>query len=67
MTQRFLKSWRGVKPLLTGDDLRALGIPPGPRYRALLDALRDARLAGEVTGRDDEVALVQRLLASEEG
>jgi tRNA nucleotidyltransferase (CCA-adding enzyme) len=67
VTGRFLEAWRQVKPLLTGDDLRALGIPPGPRYRELLAALRDARLAGAVVGREDEVALVQRLVAAREG
>jgi tRNA nucleotidyltransferase (CCA-adding enzyme) len=60
---RYLETWRHVRPLLTGDDLRALGIPPGPRYRAILGALRDARLDGRVQSRDDETALVRTLLA----
>jgi tRNA nucleotidyltransferase (CCA-adding enzyme) len=59
---RYLETWRHVRPLLTGDDLRALGIPPGPRYRAILAALRDARLDGRVQSRDDEIALVRALI-----
>lgn len=31
-------------PLLTGDDLKQLGLSPGPRFKQLLDALRDAQL-----------------------
>lgn len=59
---RYLDTWRHVRPLLTGDDLRALGIPPGPRYRTILATLRDARLDGRVQSRADELALVRALL-----
>jgi tRNA nucleotidyltransferase (CCA-adding enzyme) len=59
---RYLDTWRHVRPLLTGDDLRALGIPPGPRYRTILAALRDARLDGRVQSREDEIALVRGLI-----
>jgi tRNA nucleotidyltransferase (CCA-adding enzyme) len=55
-------TWQHVKPLVTGDDLHALGLPRGPRYRVLLDALRDARLDGRVTTREDELALVRKLM-----
>ncbi len=49
-----------LKPALTGRDLQALGIRPGPVYRAILDALRDARLDGRARTREDEMALVRR-------
>ncbi|TYP00091.1 tRNA nucleotidyltransferase (CCA-adding enzyme) [Geothermobacter ehrlichii] len=49
-----------VKCELDGDDLRQLGIPPGPVYRAILDDLLNARLDGRVTGRDEELAYVRR-------
>ncbi len=49
-----------LKPALTGGDLQALGIRPGPVYRAILDALRDARLDGRARTREDELALVRR-------
>jgi len=48
-------------PLLTGDDLKRLGIPPGPAYRPLLDAVRDAQLEGRIATTDDAVALVREL------
>ncbi len=53
--------WRRVRPALTGDDLRAMGLPPGPRYRRILTALRAARLDGEVKDEADERALALRL------
>jgi poly(A) polymerase len=38
-------------PLLTGDDLRAFGMAPGPRFKPLLDAIRAAQLDGELRDR----------------
>jgi poly(A) polymerase len=36
-------------PLVNGDDLMALGMPPGPQLGALLVEIRDKQLAGEFT------------------
>jgi poly(A) polymerase len=49
-------------PLLTGDDLIAHGIPPGPVYRTLLDRVRQAQLDGEIHTREEAIALVDRFL-----
>ena len=46
-------------PLLTGDDLLALGIPAGPRYKILLQQLRDAQLDGEIRTKDEAVAMAK--------
>jgi poly(A) polymerase len=52
-----------VAPLVRGDELaRELGVAPGPRLGQLLEAIAEARFAGEVTGRDDAVAYARRLL-----
>jgi hypothetical protein len=45
-------------PLVTGDDLLALGIRPGPRYKTLLQRIRDAQLDGEIRTKDEGLALV---------
>ena len=52
---------RHVLPILRGDDLRQMGIHPGPIYRQILDALRAARVEGQVVSRDDEEALARRI------
>jgi poly(A) polymerase len=49
-------------PLLTGADLIAAGLEPGPRFKPLLDAIRDAQLNGEVRTRDEALAALRRLL-----
>jgi tRNA nucleotidyltransferase (CCA-adding enzyme) len=43
---------------LNGEDLRELGLEPGPLFRRMKDRLLQARLNGEVSNRDEEVALV---------
>ncbi|MEX0641071.1 MAG: CCA tRNA nucleotidyltransferase [Pirellulales bacterium] len=48
-------------PLVTGDDLLARGVPEGKIYRVVLDKVRDAQLLGQVSTRDDALALVDRL------
>lgn len=43
-------------PLVTGNDLIALGLQPGPRFKQLLDEVRDAQLNGEFTSAADALA-----------
>ncbi len=49
-------------PLITGDDLIALGVKRGPQYKELLDAVREAQLEGIITTREEAIELVKRLL-----
>lgn len=56
----YLSTYWDVKPSLTGDDLKVLGLKPGPIFKKVLDRLLEARLNGEVTNREDELALVRR-------
>lgn len=39
-------------PLITGNDLITLGLKPGPRFKQLLEEVRDAQLNGELKDRD---------------
>jgi tRNA nucleotidyltransferase (CCA-adding enzyme) len=52
-----------VKPEIDGAWLQERGVKPGPIYRQILGALRDARLDGQVENLGEEEALVERLLA----
>jgi tRNA nucleotidyltransferase (CCA-adding enzyme) len=47
--------------MLTGADLKAMGLKPGPKFKQILDRLLDARLNGEVKTEADERAVVHRL------
>lgn len=48
---RYLHEWRLLRPPLNGDDLRQLGVPPGPQLGQLLRHLRAATLDGLITDR----------------
>ena len=45
-------------PLVTGEDLIALGYRPGPQFRAMLTAVEDAQLEGHVHDRESALALI---------
>ena len=52
----------GVHPLIGGEELKTLGVPKGPRFRELLEAVLNAQLDGRVASREEELDLVKRLL-----
>ena len=66
--QRAISSYvtrlRFVQPVITGADLKRLGILPGPIYREILDAVRDAKRNGQLDDPKDELALAQRMAAA---
>jgi poly(A) polymerase len=61
-----LKEWTengelNPPPLLTGDDLKALGIPPGPAYKRILDLVREGQLDGTVATPAQAREMIRRL------
>lgn len=44
-------------PLVTGDDLTAAGLKPGPAFKRILDAVYDAQLEGRVTTKEDGMGM----------
>jgi tRNA nucleotidyltransferase (CCA-adding enzyme) len=56
----FLSVLRHVKPALTGEDLKRLGVPTGPRIKEILQRLREAKLDGKVSNKKDEEEVVRR-------
>ena len=47
-------------PLITGDDLRQIGMKPGPRFRRILEVVRDAQLNGEIQTRQQALELAEQ-------
>ncbi|MBN1146002.1 MAG: CBS domain-containing protein [Anaerolineales bacterium] len=58
----YASQWRKVEPGVDGNDLKALGLPPGPVYRRILDRLRDAWLDDEIHSPAEERAFLDALL-----
>ena len=48
-------------PVLTGDDLIAMGLKPGREFKRLLDAVREAQLEGRVTTKPRAFEMVREL------
>jgi tRNA nucleotidyltransferase/poly(A) polymerase len=48
-------------PLLTGDDLRKQGLQPGPKFKRILQAIRDAQLDGEIHTQEEALQLATEI------
>lgn len=48
-------------PLITGDDLKQIGILPGPQFKELLDLVRDAQLDGAISTHNQALELARRI------
>jgi len=57
---------RHVQPLVDGAYLKSLGLQPSPLFSRLLNAIRDARLDGEIQTIEEEKALIAHLLKERE-
>jgi tRNA nucleotidyltransferase (CCA-adding enzyme) len=60
--EKYLMEWRHIKPRTTGNDLKRLGLEPGPKYQAILQKLRNAWLDGEVKSVKEEKFLLEKIL-----
>ena len=53
--------------LITGNDLIALGLPPGRAFKIVLDAVRDAQLLGELSDKPQALDMAKRLWEQHRG
>lgn len=69
--QRFLDETppEQVRPrrLLTGDDLLAMGLQPGPEFSRILSRIEDAQLEGQIRTREEAQEYVSSRLLSKRG
>ena len=61
----YLTHLRYVTVETDGKDLIRMGLPPGPHYRTVLDALLRAKLNGQITSKEDEERLARGLIVEE--
>lgn len=48
-------------PLITGNDLKAMGLTPGPDFKRILDQIREQQLDGTLTTRAEALALARAM------
>ncbi|MBM4432732.1 MAG: CCA tRNA nucleotidyltransferase [Chloroflexi bacterium] len=58
--QLFLDKLRYVKPILTGEDLKRLGVANGRNVGTLLQQIHEAKLDGEIATKKDEEEFVTK-------
>ena len=66
-----LRSWTpaDLNPpmLITGHDLMELGVEPGPLFKELLDAVREAQLDETISTREQALDFLKKLLSEDAG
>ncbi|MCX8026530.1 MAG: CBS domain-containing protein, partial [Thermodesulfovibrionales bacterium] len=58
----FLLKLNNIKPVITGNDLKDLGISEGPIYKTILNKIVEGRIKGLISTKEDEIR-VARLYA----
>ena len=58
-----LTTYQHIRPSLTGADLKAMGLKPGPLFKKILDRLLDARLNGDVKSEAEEREMAKKIAA----
>ncbi len=60
--KNFLEIYNGMRIFVCGEDLRCLGLLPGPRYQKIFAQVLKAKLNGKVKSKDEEISLIRELL-----
>jgi tRNA nucleotidyltransferase (CCA-adding enzyme) len=63
----YLTHLQDMEIAVSGRDIAALGLPPGPNYSTILRAVKRAVLNGEADTRDKQLELTRRLANSLSG
>jgi poly(A) polymerase len=68
--EKLLREWTPADldppPLITGNELKQLGAIPGPMYKKILDAVREAQLDGTVRSTNEALGLARQMLDSQQ-
>jgi tRNA nucleotidyltransferase/poly(A) polymerase len=56
---KFLKA--EARPLVTGDDLIRMGMQPGPRFREVLEEIKEKQAEGTITNRDEALEYLKQI------
>ncbi|MEG2140006.1 MAG: CBS domain-containing protein [Bilophila sp.] len=61
---QYIYKWRQIKPDISGNDIRNLGLLPGPGYGFVMREVLAAKLDGLTPTREQQLALAQKLIAN---
>lgn len=58
----FFEIYNGMRLSIRGEDLKKLGIAPGPYYQKIFTQVLQAKLNGEIKTKDQELALINKYI-----
>lgn len=58
----FFEVYNGMRPYISGEDLRGLGVSPSPFYKKVFTRALNAKLDGIVKTKEEELLLIKKLL-----
>jgi tRNA nucleotidyltransferase (CCA-adding enzyme) len=64
LISNYIVHWQWIHAAVHGDDLKTLGINPGPVYSEILQKLRNARLDDMISNDEEERRFFEQLVAS---
>ncbi len=64
LISKYFTKIKDIKPSLTGKDLKAMGLKPGPLYKRILDSLLEARLNESLKSPEEEREFVKNMISS---
>ena len=59
----FFQIYNGMRVYVSGQDLKELGVPPGPFYKKIFAQVLTARVNGLVKSKDEELRLIRKLIS----
>ncbi|MFA5145496.1 MAG: hypothetical protein WC723_05785 [Candidatus Omnitrophota bacterium] len=59
----FFAVYNGMRPHVRGDDLRRLGVLPGPHYKKIFSRVLQEKLNGRLSTKEEELSLIAKLAA----
>jgi len=62
-TQDFLAIYNDIRISICGDDLKNLGLSPGPIYRKIFSRVLNAKLNGTIKTRGQEIRLIKNIIS----
>jgi tRNA nucleotidyltransferase (CCA-adding enzyme) len=60
--RKYSLQWKNIHPIIDGNVLRKKGLVPGPSYHRILEQLRAAWVDGKVKSKEQEAALLEKLI-----
>ena len=58
----YITRWADFKTTISGNDLQARNIPPGPLYKEILDQVKAAWIDGSIRSAEEELVLLEKLI-----